>query len=1136
MNKKFSICLLCFTLFLMTKNTYAHNYNSLENNQLLIDTVFTDNFSAQHINKWSNTNDWTIADSLLKHNLSDIAGTSYIYNHLIDSLFYSGTTTWKISLKSDFDVSSSNKFWYWLMASDSLLSTTETNGYAIGVCIAGTAKNVSLYRIDDGSKKTLLCTSDYEWAKNTWVDLIVERQPKGIWQIECIPAVEPLDTIFSESFSDDTYNNFAYHGLSFTYSKTRAGLLYADNISIVREAAPISLISAIYDGISTLELTFSGKLEATSASERRNYSIEGSSIEDVIFNNDEPTKVKLRITPIKSGSYTIIANGIIDNNGNEIDKQTAEFSYTAPTQPYDLVFNELMFDPSPIVGLPNYDYLEIYNRSNSAISLGGWTLDISGTIRQIPDSIIKSGDYLILTSAAALDTFHIYGKAVAAITTTNLTNTGRTLRLISPEGVTIDSLTYTEKSIIDANKNNGGWAFERIDPNNFCGNWNNWAFSIDERGGTPGEQNSVYRNNIDNEPIKIVNFIPYSLEKLKIELSEAPTTQTLSLMSNFTIKGIGNPIEHELDGTTLTLTFARKFDSDTHLELKIANLEDACGNVMTDTILQFSYHNVGLYELVINEIYATPSDNGLLPDYEWVEIYNRSNFDIFLNGFSLGVGTKKYTIESGSIAAGSYAVLAKATIADSLTNFANVIGVKSMPTLAMSATLAIYNNADEIVCRTAYSNSWFTDDLKASGGCSLERIDFDNADESVANWAQSENPNGATPCDRNSVHFSNPDTAQPQLLQAVPITSKKLHLIFSETMNIAPTDLQKIDIQPNIGNPVKIELLSTSLSSIVATFATDLIEDEVYTVVIDSTSTDIAGNLIDNHTYTFGLPKKAEVGNIVINELLFNPYTGGSDFIELYNRSNHPINIADFMIASHIDGNLKNPKRIDSPGFILMPNCYVAISADIKNISSTYNCGNLYQVSALPSMPDDAGNVALIDTAGNIFDEVSYTNDMHFALLKDLNGVSLERIDFSQPSDNQANWHSASQLSGWATPGLQNSVYKNITTESTDHILLNNEVFSPDNDGFDDQLEIAYNFDVAGYVANVTIFSAKGLKMRSLISNELLGTNGFWAWDGLDDDKHRVPTGIYVIYCELFDLDGHVKKEQKVCVVSSKMD
>ena len=218
-----------------------------------------------------------------------------------------------------------------------------------------------------------------------------------------------------------------------------------------------------------------------------------------------------------------------------------------------------------------------------------------------------------------------------------------------------------------------------------------------------------------------------------------------------------------------------------------------------------------------------------------------------------------------------------------------------------------------------------------------------------------------------------------------------------------------------------------------------------------------------------------------------------------------------------------------------MPGSYVAVSTDIANIDATYSHGDLYQVSSLPSMPDDAGSVVLADTLGNVFDEVTYSSKMHFALLKDLNGVSLERVDYNQPADNQGNWHSASQQSGWATPGLQNSVYKPIESDKEQLISLNTEVFSPDNDGYDDQLEISYNIEEAGYVANVMIFSAKGLKMRTLANNELLGTTGFWAWDGLDDNNRRVPTGIYVIHCELFDLNGKVKKMQKACVVSTKM-
>ena len=1134
MNKKFSLCLFCLSIFFGWHNVLLATEILLDDNQLPVDTLFIDDFSSTSLTKWDNASDWAISDGWLKHNLSEVAGSSYISNHLTDSLFSKGKTTWTIRMKTEFDASSSNKFWYWLMASSDSLYSSSTKGYAIGVCISGSQKNVSFYRID-GSKKTSLCATDYIWTKDSVVDLIVTREPRGAWHIGYSAVGEDVDTVFAESFTDNTYINLPYHGLCFTYTKNRAGKFYADNISIKRQKAPTGAYSSVCIGGDMIELTFTGEIDVASASEPRNYSIEGVIIRDAVVKPEEPTKVYLDISPLVTGNYLLWISNVKDSGGKNMGEQSVEFSYTTPTKTYDLVFNELMFKPTPAVGLPNYDFLELYNRSGSDIALGGWTLDISGAIRTLPDSVIKSGEYLTLTTSQAVDSLHVYGNAIVAITTSNLTNTGRTLRLISPEGKIIDSLTYAEKSIVDVEKNKGGWSLERIDPDNFCGGWNNWAYSVDTLGGTPGRRNSVFARNIDNEPVKIIGFRPVTPFKLSLELSETPTQQTLQTLSNYTVKGIGNPIGYELSNNTLALSFLKSFESDVKYELSVTNLEDACGNVMTDTVLPFTYHNVALYEMVITEVYATPSDNGVLPDYEWVEIHNRGSFDIFMNGFALGVGSKRYNIESGLVPAKSYALLAKATVKDSLAQLGNVVPVTSMPALAQSGTLILYNDAGDVVCRTAYSNSWFADDFKAAGGCSLERIDVDNADESAANWAQSLATAGATPCHSNSVSMANPDTLRPHLLQVVPVSANTLHIVFSETMNIAPTDIQKFDIQPNIGNPKSVEVLWSSPSTIVAKLPVDLSENQEYTFTIDSLITDIAGNQTCNSTFTFGLPVAAHAGDVVINEILFNPYAGGSDFVELYNRSENTINIADLVFATRTEGNLKNPKRIDSPGFVLMPGSYVAVSTDIANIDATYSHGNLYQVSALPSMPDDAGLVVLADTLGNVFDEVTYSSKMHFALLKDLNGVSLERIDYNQPADNQGNWHSASQQSGWATPGLQNSVYKPIESDKEQLISLNTEVFSPDNDGYDDQLEISYNIEEAGYVANVMIFSAKGLKMRTLANNELLGTTGFWAWDGLDDNNRRVPTGIYVIHCELFDLNGKVKKMQKACVVSTKM-
>ena len=41
---------------------------------------------------------------------------------------------------------------------------------------------------------------------------------------------------------------------------------------------------------------------------------------------------------------------------------------------YSLVISEIMADPRPTVGLPDAEYLEIYNRGTSPVSLAGYRL------------------------------------------------------------------------------------------------------------------------------------------------------------------------------------------------------------------------------------------------------------------------------------------------------------------------------------------------------------------------------------------------------------------------------------------------------------------------------------------------------------------------------------------------------------------------------------------------------------------------------------------------------------------------------------------------------------------------------------------------------------------------------------------
>jgi flagellar hook assembly protein FlgD len=97
------------------------------------------------------------------------------------------------------------------------------------------------------------------------------------------------------------------------------------------------------------------------------------------------------------------------------------------------------------------------------------------------------------------------------------------------------------------------------------------------------------------------------------------------------------------------------------------------------------------------------------------------------------------------------------------------------------------------------------------------------------------------------------------------------------------------------------------------------------------------------------------------------------------------------------------------------------------------------------------------------------------------------------------------------------------------------KVFSPDNDGFDDIATIQYKIADPGYVANITIFDAAGRPVRNLVRNGTLALSGYWNWDGLDDKGKKLPVGAYILFTEIFNLQGKKDKFKNTVVIARKL-
>jgi hypothetical protein len=184
----------------------------------------------------------------------------------------------------------------------------------------------------------------------------------------------------------------------------------------------------------------------------------------------------------------------------------------------------------------------------------------------------------------------------------------------------------------------------------------------------------------------------------------------------------------------------------------------------------------------------------------------------------------------------------------------------------------------------------------------------------------------------------------------------------------------------------------------------------------------------------------------------------------------------------------------------------------------------------MPSMPDDDGNVLLLNYSGSIIDEMQYDKYMHHPLLRNKEGVSLEKINYKISSEQKDNWHSASASFNYATPTNINAQYKN-QDESKSWIQIDQNVLHPDNNGQDDFLQINYQFDEPGTLLTVYLFNQQGEKLITILNNLLCGKNGQFNWNGINNQNNYLTTGIYILVADAFHLNGNRKRYKKVIAI-----
>ncbi len=1067
------------------------------------------------------------------------------------------SATWDLRFRLGFSPSTSNLLRIYLLSDQAALSPG--NSYYLEIGETGSNDALRLFR-QDGSTSTLLGTGVAGLvAVNPDIHLFVTRTASGKWTVEAASGAGALEPQFT--VTDATHSGSAnrFFGFQCIYTISNITKYFFDDINIALgppDSDPPVLVSATANNDLQVTALFDEPLNPVSPG---SFSISngiGQASTATLLPDGRSVQLGLG-TPLATGTYTLQSTGVQDVAGNNSGAQTVDFQFvkTETAAEFDILINEIMADQTPSAGLPEVEWFELYNRSAKTLDLATLRIqDATGAPVAFPAYVLAPGAYVAITALANVAALQAAtsGKVLgAAIGVTTLNNDTDILTLSDATGNVIDRVAYDISWHTDAAKKDGGWSLERVNPNLPCLGKENWQSCPVLPGGTPGLANAALSTVPDIVPPRLSQVLTESATSLLLSFSEGLDKNTVQNKASYKItpnRNIATAVQLPNNPAQVRLTLAEPLQLATIYALNIVgNLSDCSGNLApaTDTLYFGLAEAAAQYDVVINEIMAKPSPSVGLPTVEWLELVNRSSKIIDL-------ATLRIQDLSGlPVTMPSFLIIPGKTIA--LTALANVASLRASTSGTVIGTglsssllnddgdaITLSNLNGDVIDRVAYEPSWHTTPGKDAGGWSLERINYNLPCLGAENWQSCPVLPGGTPGLPNASFQNTTDAVTPHLLWAFPESDNTVLLTFGEGMKKSTMEnVASYQFFPSLSIAAAQQQPNTAQVRLILS---DPLEDDVlYTLTVRPPLSDCSGNsAVETDTVIVGKPQRPDPQDIIINEIMFNPATGDPRYVEFYNNSGKIVDWRKCYIANYLGA--VSTKQITQQR-IAIPGQYHVFTSNAPNVRSHF--ANIIQRNVMqndiPTMADKEGDIRLywIENGDTVLlDALRYSDSWHNALYSvgDRDGVALERIRFEQATNDPANWTSASSIITGApgTPTLPNSQRLGSSNPAENLISLNPARLSPDDDGYEDFLDIRYTLPKVGYAASMRIFDSDGNQLKYLVRQELLGTQGALRWDGDTENGAKARPGIHVLFMEIFGPDGEVMTLKKVFVVVGK--
>ena len=752
------------------------------------------------------------------------------------------------------------------------------------------------------------------------------------------------------------------------------------------------------------------------------------------------------------------------------------------SSPGDVLINEVMADPRGLTKLPTTEYVELRNTTDHEIDLEGWTFVYDKTSIPLPDAELPAGGYAVLYKAGR-EISVADGAAEVAMKRfpANMINAGKPLALKDPSGTVIHSYTYP--------KAKAGRSIER-------GEGDKWHLSSDPRGGTPGEENS---ESTPDEPEKpkaspgdvLINEVmadPHGLTKL-------PVTEYVELR---------NTTDHEInlegwafvyDKTSIPLPDAELPAGGYAVLYKAGREISVADGAAEVAVKRFPANMVNAGKpLALKDPSGTVIHSYTYPKAKAGRSIERGEGDKWYLSTDPRGGTPGEENSEGAPDKPDEPEKGKSSPGDVLINevMADPRGLTKLPA---TEYVELHNTTDHEIDLEGWafvydktSISLPDAELPAGGYAVLYKAGREiSVADGAAEVAVKRFP-------ANMVNAGKPLALKdPSGTVIHSYTYPKAKA--GRSIERGEGDKWHLSSDPRGGTP----------------------GEENSEGAPDKPDKPDEPNRPNEPDAT----EQVEPREIILNEILFDPQPRGSEYIELYNRSDRTLSTHGLAIALRkSDGHLGTRHSLASLATTLAPDDYLVLTSDPNGVASLIRTPALDAIRRfkLPALNNQGATIVLLRTADStVVDEVTYSAKWHSSAVKIRRGVALERISPDGSSQEAANWTSASSETGYGTPG-----YKNSQSGTSSQIAEGATISEPEYNASTRDYLIRYRMDKPDYRCQMAVYSSNGQKVAVIANNQLLTPEGEIRWDGAG-----LTPGVYIFYVELYHPDGssqHIRK------------